>query len=152
MQKEAKRRLKDDYYHLEDIAMTAASQFFGEELLGWIGVKEKPIRPAPTGQVHLEARKLYEDFNFEMQSGSWYHFEFESDRITLEDLRRFREYEATTSRVYGVEVVTCVICSAKMKKVRSELNTGISTYKVKVVCMKDKNADKVFEKTESWRK
>lgn len=55
MQENTERLLNDDYCHLEDIAMKAAAQFFGDELLEWIGEKEKPIRIAPTEIVHLEA-------------------------------------------------------------------------------------------------
>lgn len=62
-------------------------RLLGDELLEWIGEKEKPLRVAPTEIVHLEARKMYEDFNFEMDNGCWYHFEFESDSVTLDDLK-----------------------------------------------------------------
>lgn len=146
MQETAERLLEDNYTQLEDVAMKAAAQYFGEELLAWIGEKEKPVRVAPTEIVHLEVRKMYEDFNFEMKNGWWYHFEFESDRITLADLKRFREYEAATSRTFGVPVVTCVVCSAQMKKVLSEFTEGLNTYRVKVIRMKKSLAEEVFEK------
>lgn len=29
--------------------------------------------------THLEARALYQDFNYETTNGCWYHFEFESE-------------------------------------------------------------------------
>ena len=70
--------------------MKTAAQFFGEELLQYVGVSEKIKRVAPTEIIHLEARKMYQDFLYEMDSGLWYHFEFESDSITKDDLRRFR--------------------------------------------------------------
>lgn len=41
---------------------------------------------------------MYQDFLYEMENGLWYHFEFESDSVSVHDLRRFREYEASTSR------------------------------------------------------
>lgn len=145
MQEAAERLLGDDYSHLEDIAMKTAAQYFGEELLEWIGEKEKPVRVVPTELIHLEARKMYEDFNYEMADGCWYHFEFESDRITLEDLKRFREYEATTSRIFGVPVVTCVICSANVLKIQNEFTEGLNCYRVKIIRMKDSDADDVFQ-------
>lgn len=145
MQEKTERLLEDNYAQLEDLAMKAAAQYFGEELLAWIGEEEKPVRVAPTEIVHLEARKMYEDFNFEMKDGSWYHFEFESDRLTLEDLKRFREYEASTSRIFGVPVVTCVICSAKAKNVLSEYTEGLNTYRVKTIKMKDTQAEEIFQ-------
>ncbi len=146
MKEEVKVRcLKDDYEHLEDLTMKTAAQFFGEELLQYVGVSEKIKRVAPTEIIHLEARKMYQDFLYEMDSGLWYHFEFESDSITKDDLRRFREYEASTSRAYEVEIVTCVLCSAKTKILQSELKEGINVYRVRVIRLKDESADEVFE-------
>lgn len=114
-------------------------------MLEWLGEKERPVRVAPTEVVHLEARKLYEDFNFEMKNGWWYHFEFESDQVTLDDLKRFREYEASTSRIFGVTVVTCVICSARAVKILDEFTEGLNSYRVKIIRMKDENADDIFD-------
>ena len=145
MQEEIKK-YPTDYIHLEDMAMKTAAQYFGEELLGYLGVEEKPVRVVPTEIIQLEARRLYQDFNYEMENGWWYHFEFESDEITDEDLMRFREYEAATSRIYKVPVITCVICSAKVKKLKTEITRGLNTYRVQVIRLKGKDADILFEK------
>ena len=145
MQEKQARNLPDDTIHLEDLALKSAAQYFGEELLQYIGVKEKVQRIAPTELVHLEARKLYEDFNFEMENGMWFHFEFESDSILLKDLKRFREYEAVTSRVYSVPVVTCVVCSSTVRNILSEFTEGINTYRVRIIRIKDQSADKLFD-------
>lgn len=138
--------LSDDYTHLEDKAMKSAAQFFGEEMLQWAGIHEKLKQVMPTEIIHLEARALYQDFNYETTNGCWYHFEFESDALTIKDLKRFREYEAATSRVFQVPVVTCVICSSKSKSTLSEYTEGINTYRVKIISLKGKNADKLFKK------
>ena len=142
----AKKRshLPDDYTHLEDMAMKTAAQYFGEELLVFFGIQQKVKRTAPTEVLHLEARQMYEDFNYEMEGGGWYHFEFESDRVSVQDLRRFREYEAATSRTYHVPVTTFVVCSAKVKNPLSELKEGINTYRVRTVMLKEEDADRVF--------
>ena len=52
---------------------------------------------------------MYEDFLYEMENGVYYHFEFESDSISESDLRRFREYEASTVRIYGAPVVAFAV-------------------------------------------
>ena len=57
----------------------------------------------PTEFVHLEAKQLYEDFNFIKPDRSWIHLEFESDGIREEDLRRFRSYEAVTAFIRRVD-------------------------------------------------
>ena len=80
----------------------------------------------------------------EMEGGGWYHFEFESDRVSVQDLRRFREYEAATSRTYHVPVTTFVVCSAKVKNPLSELKEGINTYRVRTLMLKEEDADRVF--------
>ena len=151
MQEEVKK-YPTDYIHLEDMAMKTAAQYFGEELLEYLGVKEKPVRVVPTEIIQLEARQLYQDFNFEMENGWWYHFEFESDEITEEDLMRFREYEAATSRIYQVPVVTCVLCSAKVKKLKNEITQGLNTYRVEIIRLKGEDADSLFEKLEKQGK
>lgn len=144
--------LSDDYTHLEDKAMKSAAQFFGEEMLQWAGIHEKLRQVMPTELIHLEARALYQDFNYETTNGCWYHFEFESDALTIKDLKRFREYEAATSRVFQVPVITCVICSGKSKNTLSEYTEGINTYRVKVISLKRKNADKLFKKLSKAQK
>ena len=62
------------------------------------------------------------------------------------DLRRFREYEAAVSRTFGVAVVTYVICSSQVKRLKSELTEGINTYRVKVIRLKNRNSDLLFER------
>ena len=71
-------------------AESGRPSYFGSELLPWLGIKEKAVRSVPTETVKVETRHLYEDFLYEMENGSLYHFEFESDAITAADLRRFR--------------------------------------------------------------
>lgn len=137
---------------LEDRALKMAVQFFGTELLPLLGVAGKVRRIAPTEQVHLEMKSFFEDFNFEMEDGTWHHFEFESDRITTRDLRRFRSYEALMGYQYDVEVVTCVVCTANVKAPKKILKQGINTFRVRIIRMKDKNADEMIARLEAKQK
>ena len=50
---------------LENKVMKTAAQFFGEDLLPYIGVKGKILTVAPTEHVHLEMRRLEEDVNLQ---------------------------------------------------------------------------------------
>lgn len=145
MEKKEKSEPSDQHSY-EDLAMKTVAQYFGEELLPYMGVEGKIKYIAPTESVHLEVRNLYQDFNYVVEDGSWLHLEFESDSIKIEDLRRFREYEATTSRTHKVEVNTCVICSTKVKKPLTELRSRMNTYRIRVIRLKDKDADRIFEK------
>lgn len=49
------------------------------------------------------------------------------------------------SMTYEVPVITTVVCSADMKQVRSCIVQGINTYKVEVVQLKQKNADRELQ-------
>lgn len=149
---ETKNQWSASHVHHEDVAMKVAAQYFGEELLPYFGVTERVKSVWPTETIHLEARQMYQDFNYLMEDGSLGHFEFESDEITADDLRRFREYEASTSRTYQIPVVTYVVCSDKAKVLRSELNEGINTYRVHLVRLKSQNADEFFAQLEQQEK
>lgn len=135
-------------YQLEDKVMKTAAQFFGEDLLHYAGIKGKIAGIAPTEHVHLEMRRMEEDFNFIMKDGSWRHLEFESDSITEKDLRRFREYEAYIGLTYNVPVMTVVICTSKVRVLKKELVNGDSIYRIRLVRLRDRNSDKIFEKLE----
>ena len=136
-----KNRRKDGPAHSEDLALNSAAAYFGDELIHWLGISEQAIRSVPTEMVELETRHMYEDFLYEMENGMYYHFEFESDSISKEDLKRFREYEASTARIYNAPVITYVICSAGVKKLRDSITEGINTYRVRLIRLKDINAD-----------
>lgn len=141
-----KQEESSEYSQVEDKVLKTAAQFFGKDLLPFVGVKGRMDRVAPTEHVHLEMRKLEEDFNFIMEDGSWRHLEFESDSITERDLRRFREYEAYIGMAYNVPVMTIVLCTSNVKVLRKELVNGINSYHVKLVRLKDSVAEEVFEK------
>ena len=143
---DAGRQSQKQNFHQEDLALKTAAQFFGGELLPLLGVKGVIKYIAPTEAVKLESRQMFQDFNYAMEDGSWVHLEFESDSLTTKDLRRFREYEAAVSRTFGVAVVTYVICSSQVKRLKSELTEGSNTYRVKVIRLKNRNSDLLFER------
>ena len=136
----------------EDLALKTAAQYFGEELLPLLGITAEVRYAAPTENVRLEARQMYQDFNYITSGGTWIHLEFESDSITREDLRRFREYEAATSRTFQVAVITYVICSSNVRKLMNRLAEGINVYQVNIIRLKDKNADSLISGLEKKQK
>ncbi len=133
---------------LEDRVMKSAAMFMGEELLSLLGVEGKVKRAAPTEQVYLEVKDFLEDFNYEMEDGTWKHLEFESDSISEDDLRRFRAYEAVVGYHYKTAVSTYVLCSAQVSNLKSELAEGLNTYHVQVIRMKDRDGGQVIEALE----
>lgn len=140
-----RHKRKDGPAQAEDLALKSAAAYFGDELIHWLGIRERVLRSVPTEMVELETRHMYEDFLYEMENGMYYHFEFESDSISEDDLKRFREYEASTSRIYNAPVITYVICSSGVKKLRDRITEGINTYRVQLIRLKDENADKQLE-------
>ena len=140
-----KNKRKDGPAHSEDLALKSAAAYFGDELIHWLGIRERALRAVPTEMVELETRHMYEDFLYEMENGMYYHFEFESDSISIEDLRRFREYEASTARIYKAPVVTYVICSSEVKNLRDSITEGINTYRVSLIRLKDENGDRLLK-------
>ena len=140
-----KNKRKDGPAHSEDLALKSAAAYFGDELIHWLGIRERALRAVPTEMVELETRHMCEDFLYEMENGMYYHFEFESDSISTEDLRRFREYEASTARIYKAPVVTYVICSSEVKNLRDSITEGINTYRVSLIRLKDENGDRLLE-------
>ena len=72
-------RRNHDLAHLEDLALKSAADYFGAELLHWLGIPGKMIRSSPTEIVELETRHMYEDFLFELEDGNM----VESDLVSL---------------------------------------------------------------------
>ena len=145
-----------DNFPAEDLVLKSTMQFFGDELLSYLKITAEPVTVGQTEFVHLEAKQLYEDFNFIKPDQSWIHLEFESDSIKEEDLRRFRSYEAVTAYICHVDITTYVICSSTVKEILSELKTGHNTYRIIPIRLKDKDADellaRLFEKQKSGEK
>ena len=50
------------------------------------------------------------------------------------------------AKSYDVPVTTTVICTSRVKILKKELVNGMNVYRVEVVRLKDRSADKVFEK------
>lgn len=46
---------KNSFVHSEDLVLKSAAAYFGDELIHWLGIKEKALRPAPTELVEIEA-------------------------------------------------------------------------------------------------
>lgn len=143
-----KKLAPESVEHAEDIVFKTAGECFGEDTMKLLRILEKMKRVVPTETVRLEARRMYEDFNIELESGWLIHFEFESDRVSRRDLMRFREYEAAASNAFQKIIVTYVICTADTKSIMSAYRAGINTYKVKIVRLNRRSADRLFLKFE----
>ena len=80
-------------WHHEDLALKTAVQYFGEELMPLLGIKGKAEYIAPTEIVKLEARDLYQDFNYAMKEKCWVHLKIlqtSQDCITQLELEKMQ--------------------------------------------------------------
>ncbi|MDD3360673.1 MAG: hypothetical protein PHW34_03275 [Hespellia sp.] len=136
----------------EDAALKEAMTYFGEVLLPFFGIRERVTVILPTEEIRLEMQRLYEDFNYGTEDGKILHFEFQSKNEGLAGLKRFRVYEAVTSRKYKKEVVTYVLYSGKIKNPMTEFTEGVNTYRVIPIIMTEKNADAIIQKVERKEK
>lgn len=130
----------------EDAVLKTMMQFFADELLPYLGVRGKVISIAPTESVHLEVKKMFQDFNLVMEDKTWKHFEFQSTNEGVKGLKRFRVYESVASYQHNVSVTTYVLYSGKIKRPVIEFSEGINTYRVIPIIMRNKNADKLIKR------
>lgn len=140
----------------EDAAMKTAIRYLSEEGLEFFNISGEVKGIAPTESVHLELKKLYQDFNLIMMDGSWKHFEFQSSDKGIKDLKRFRSYEAVTSQQNDIPVTTYVLYSGNIKNPVTEFTEGINTYRVVPLILQDYDAETYFseltEKIKNKRK
>ena len=129
----------------EDAALKTVMRFFADELIPYFGIKGKVASIAPTELVHLEIKKLFQDFNLIMEDGTWNHFEFQSTNEGLEGLKRFRSYEALTSYQYHVPIITYVLFSGTIKNPVTQFTEGINTYRIVPIIMQNENADELIQ-------
>ena len=128
----------------EDAALKTMMQFFAEEVLPFLHIPGKVVGFAPTELIRLDIQKFFQDFNLIMEDGSWKHFEFQSTDGGIEDLKRFRVYEAVTSYQNGVPVTTYVLYSGNIRQPVTQFTEGINTYRVQPIIMQSKDAEKTF--------
>lgn len=128
----------------EDHALKVTAQFFQDEIIPAFNIKGQVVGVLPTEEIYLELKKGAEDFNYLMDDDSIKHFEFQSTNGGLEDLKRFRVYEAQLSYKHKKPVTTYVLFSGKIKNPMTEFIEGINTYRIHPIIMQDKNADKVI--------
>lgn len=130
----------------EDMAFKSAAQFFAQELFPLFHIEGEIESVGPTEVIHLEVKQMYQDFNFWMKGNYIVHIEFQTTWSDEKDLRRFREYEATTSRIYGMNVKTYVVFTGNITDPITCMDVGDNIYSVKPIVLKNENADNIIQK------
>ncbi len=132
-------------HQAEDGALKVMHDYFAQVLLPYWNIPGEVDHVAPTENVYLELRKQYQDINLMMKDGTLIHFEFQSTNNTaLENLRRFRTYEAFLCLKHKTDVHTYVLFSGGIDHPITEFTSGINTYRVHPIIMKSRRAEDVF--------
>lgn len=136
--------IPSDIQQQEDAALKTCMQFFADELLPYLGIDGHVSAFGPTELVHLDLKKLFQDFNLIMEDGTWKHFEFQSTNEGLAGLKLFRAYEALTSYQYKVSIETYVLYSGTIRNPMTEFTEGLNTYRIIPIIMRNNDADELI--------
>ena len=130
----------------EDAIMKMGFDYFRDTILKQLGINYEFVDSGPTELVDVAVRSMYMDFTFLTTEDIYIHIEFQTTDGGVNDLRRFRVYEAGYSYKTGKQVITYVIYSGGIREVRDQLQCGINTYRILPIYLNDQSADSVFER------
>ena len=130
----------------EDAVMKMGFDYFRDTILKTLNIHYEFVDSKPTEAVEIHIDNLYMDYNFLTTDNVIVHIEFQTteDHI-IDDLMRFHVYEAILMRKEKKKVITYVIYSGGIEKVKTELECGIHTYRVKPIYLTGHDADEIFQ-------
>lgn len=129
----------------EDLIMKRAMDLFAAEGLKFFGIEKKVKEVGPTELVVLETKNMFMDYTFLMEDDSFIHFEFQTTHKGIQDLRRFRAYEALLSYQTGKDAVTYVVYSGDIINPINTLETEVSIYRVHTISLANNDVDEMFK-------
>ena len=130
----------------EDAVMKMGFDYFRDTILKTLNIHYEFIDSKPTEAIEIHIDNLYMDYNFLTTEDVIVHIEFQTteDHVT-DDLMRFHVYEAILMRKEKKKVITYVIYSGGIKKVKTKLDCGIYTYQVNPVYLTGHDVDEIFQ-------
>lgn len=129
----------------EDAVMKMGFDYFRDTILKTLNINYEFVDGTPTEVVEIHIDNLYMDYNFLTTEDRIIHIEFQTtnDHI-IDDLLRFRVYEALLARKEKKKVITYVIFSGEIENAKTELDCGIYTYRVNPIYLTGHDADEIF--------
>ena len=129
----------------EDAVMKMGFDYFRDTILRTLNINYEFVDGTPTEVVEIHIDNLYMDYNFLTTEDRIIHIEFQTtnDHI-IDDLLRFRVYEALLARKEKKKVITYVIFSGEIENAKTELDCGIYTYRVNPIYLTGHDADEIF--------
>lgn len=137
--------MENKNYPYEDMIFKHAMETFGQSALTFLGIEGKIKSVSPTEMILLKPQTLLLDYVFEMMDNTLIHLEFQSTNKGIEDLRRFRVYEAQLSYQRKKEVSTYVVFTGDIKNPCYSLKNGKNYYLINIVTLADKDGDTILE-------
>ena len=130
----------------EDAVMKMGFDYFRDTILKTLNIHYEFVDSKPTEAIEIHIDNLYMDYNFLTTEDVIIHIEFQTteDHVT-DDLMGFHVYEAILMRKEKKKVITYVIYSGGIKKVKTKLDCGIYTYQVNPVYLTGHDADEIFQ-------
>ena len=134
----------------EDAVMKMGFDYFRDTILKTLNIHYEFVDSKPTEAIEIHIDNLYMDYNFLTTEDVIVHIEFQTteDHVT-DDLMRFHVYEAILMRKEKKKVITYVIYSGGIKKVKTKLDCGIYTYQVNPVYLTGHDADEIFQRVKA---
>lgn len=129
----------------EDAVMKMGFDYFRDTILRTLNINYEFVDGTPTEVVEIHIDNLYMDYNFLTTEDRIVHIEFQTtnDHI-IDDLLRFRVYEALLAQKEKKKVITYVIFSGEIENAKTELDCGIYTYRVNPIYLTGHDADEIF--------
>ena len=130
----------------EDAVMKMGFDYFRDTILKTLNIHYEFVDGKPTEAIEIHIDNLYMDYNFLTTEDVIVHIEFQTTEAHVtDDLMRFHVYEAILMRKEKKKVITYVIYSGGIKKVKTKLDCGIYTYQVNPVYLTGHDADEIFQ-------
>ena len=130
----------------EDAVMKMGFDYFRDTILKTLNIHYEFVDSKPTEAIEIHIDNLYMDYNFLTTEDVIVHIEFQTTEAHVtDDLMRFHVYEAILMRKEKKKVITYVIYSGGIKKVKTKLDCGIYTYQVNPVYLTGHDADEIFQ-------
>ena len=130
----------------EDAVRKMGFDYFRDTILKTLNIHYEFVDSKPTEAIEIHIDNLYMDYNFLTTEDVIVHIEFQTTEAHVtDDLMRFHVYEAILMRKEKKKVITYVIYSGGIKKVKTKLDCGIYTYQVNPVYLTGHDADEIFQ-------
>ena len=117
---------------IEDTIMKNIMELFRGDAIKFFGIDTQIVASARNELTHMPIQRKTDDWLWEVEDGSYLHFEFQSD-YDKQDLARFMLSDAMLHHKTGKPIRTIVVYSAGIKDTLTTLDAGAIQYHVSLL-------------------